>query len=388
MNYNNPSYLRTARIIAIVCGSLFCIFSYLYLWKVQGGILGMAQHVLSKGLTVYYPPVGAGIITLLLLLLQMLLNSFCKLQREWHCVSFFPSFFTLAMLSSVAATAYTHFQFGHWIWLYPVGIVVFFFVVSFFKHLTTTFDTRAGGIIVRTLIPNLITFIILAVMCLWLSDTKEVTYYRYAIEYNLSKGNIDEALEIGSRSKVSSPEIAALRVYSLQKKDLLGERLFLYPQDYGADGMLLNLSDSVRMVFPPMQLYRELGAYPNSENQPTVEFLELLNNSDQAKQPMAEQYLLCAYLLERNLDKFADKLKKVYHFEEDSVVKLPRYYQEALVLYQHIRPGRINYKNSIQETNYEDYKRLVRSSSISQVSMNISRTDFGKTYWWYYDNVK
>jgi hypothetical protein len=179
-----------------------------------------------------------------------------------------------------------------------------------------------------------------------------------------------------------------LRVYSLQKKDLLGERLFLYPQDYGADGMWLNVSDSVRMVFPPMQLYRELGAYPNSENQPTVEFLELLNNSDQAKQPMAEQYLLCAYLLERNLDKFADKLKKVYHFEEDSVVKLPRYYQEALVLYQHIRPGRINYKNSIQETNYEDYKRLVRSSSISQVSMNISRTDFGKTYWWYYDNVK
>ena len=63
------------------------------------------------------------------------------------------------MISSVASTAYTHFQFGYWIWLYPAGLVAFLFVVSFFKHLSTTFDVRAGGVIIRTLIPNLITFI-------------------------------------------------------------------------------------------------------------------------------------------------------------------------------------------------------------------------------------
>lgn len=388
MNYNNPSSIRTARVIAIVCGSLFCIFSYFYIWKVQGGILGMAQHVLSNGLTVYFPPVGAGIITVLLLFLQMLLNRIFKLQREWHCISYYPSFFTLAMISSVASTAYTHFQFGYWIWLYPVGLVAFMFVVSFFKHLSTTFDVRAGGVIIRTLIPNLIIFIILAIICMWLSDTNEVAHDQYAIEYNLSKRDVDSALEVGNKSKATNPEITALRIYSLQKKDLLGEKLFMYPQEYGADGMLLNLADSVRMIFPPMQLYKELGAYPRFANESAVEFLELLNKSEQARQPMAEQYLLCAYLLDRDLDKFVDKLRVVYHFNEDSVIKLPRYYQEALVLYQHNHPGKINYKNSIQEANYEDYRRMVKSSAISQVSKNKSKVDFGNTYWWYYDTVK
>ena len=69
MNYNHPQIQKAVDIIHIVVGFLFCLFSFLYLWKVQGGVIGMAQHVLSGGQTVYSPLVGAIVLTIALFVL-------------------------------------------------------------------------------------------------------------------------------------------------------------------------------------------------------------------------------------------------------------------------------------------------------------------------------
>ena len=51
-----PTYKkRTARMISWVCGSLFTLFSLLYLFVMQADLLATAQHLLSKVQTVYSP---------------------------------------------------------------------------------------------------------------------------------------------------------------------------------------------------------------------------------------------------------------------------------------------------------------------------------------------
>lgn len=387
MNYNNPQTKGTARFISVVCGSLFCLFSFLYLWQVQGVVLGMAQHVLSQGLTVYSPLVGAAIITFLLLLLQVILNRILRVSGEWYCFSFFPSFFTLAMITSVDQSAYEGFSFGHWIFTYPIGLILYVVLAIVVKQLPSSYDSRSGSLMIRLMIPNLLIFLFFSVLSLSLSKNSETLYNQLEIEYNLSRGNIDKALEIGAKSPATNAQITALRAYALSKSGLLAERLFCYPQEYGADGLLLQRADTVRMIFSPQTLYRELGAYPRYHKEPAVEFLELLDKSDKAKQPMAQDYLLCAYLLEGSLDKFVDKLATIYALN-DSVVELPRYYEEALVLYQRRNPGRFTYRNAIQETNLADYLKMVRSASSSVMGGNRTRRDFGTTYWWYYDSLK
>lgn len=387
MNYNNPQTKGTARFISVVCGSLFCLFSFLYLWQVQGVVLGMAQHVLSEGLTVYSPLVGAAIITFLLLLLQVILNRILRLQGVWYCLSFFPSFFTLAMVSCVDQSAYEGFSLGYWAFLYPVGLILYVGLALVIRLLPSSFDSRSGSLMVRLMIPNLLIFLFLSVLSLSLSKNSETLHNQLDIEYNLSLGNIERALEIGAKSPATNSQITALRAYGLSKSGLLAERLFCYPQSYGADGLLLQRADTVRMIFSPDVLYRDLGAYPRYHKEPAIEYLELLDKSDKAKQPMAQDYLLCAYLLEGSLDKFVDKLAAVYQLN-DSVVELPRYYEEALVLYQRRNPGRFTYRNAVQETNLDDYLKMVRSASNSVMGRNRTRRDFGTTYWWYYDSLR
>ena len=86
-----PTYKkRTARMISWVCGSLFTLFSLLYLFVMQADLLATAQHLLSKGQTVYSPLWGAVVITLLLLLLQGVFRRIMVLSVAFPCALLFP----------------------------------------------------------------------------------------------------------------------------------------------------------------------------------------------------------------------------------------------------------------------------------------------------------
>ena len=58
--------------INLVCSLLFAVFVFLYLLFFQGDLLFYAQHVLSDGMTVYNPLIGAVILTTLALLMSFL----------------------------------------------------------------------------------------------------------------------------------------------------------------------------------------------------------------------------------------------------------------------------------------------------------------------------
>ena len=386
MARTNPEIARTARIVSVVCGSLFCLFCFFYLWKVQGVVLGMAQHVLSEGLTTYNPLIGACIFTVVLQILQHLVNSVAKLQREWTCLSYFPSFFTLALFTSADATAYRGFHLDYWLWLYPLGLVLFIVVTVLSKRFTRTYSTREGGIFLRMTLPNLVLFLLQAALTVALGNTDEKIHNQLAIEYNLSQGRLDEALEVGKLSKATTVEITALRNLALYQKGELAERLFTYPQKFGAEGLLLDRADTARMIYSPAEFYKQLGAYKHHEGQPAREYLWMLNLSPRAQQPMAEQYQLCAYLLDRDLESFGERIGQVYQLNDSVCEELPRSYAEALVLYLRTHPGKYPYHNEVQETNYQDYQNMVSSVDNSILSQNKTIRDFGTTFWYYYDH--
>ena len=82
-----PTYKkRTARMISWVCGSLFTLFSLLYLFVMQADLLATAQHLLSKGQTVYSPLWGTVIITFLLLLLQGVFRRIMVYPLRFHAL--------------------------------------------------------------------------------------------------------------------------------------------------------------------------------------------------------------------------------------------------------------------------------------------------------------
>lgn len=387
MDLKKPQYQRTARIVAVVCGSFFCLFTFLYLWRVQGPVLGMAQHVLSNGLTIYNPLVGAFIITLTLWLIQFLISVIFNPQREWYALGFFPSFWILALVTSVHATVYEGLTLGYWIWLFPLGLLVFAVLLFLSRHFFHRYELRDGNLTLRILTPNLIVMLCLSLLTIYLGNTDEAILDKMHAEYLLTRGEYSQALQLGKSTVRPTKDLTALRAYALYRRNELGDHLFDYPQPYGADGLLLNLPDTARMLFSPLRLYRELGAYPRYNGEPALEFLELLELSEKARQPMTDQYLLCAYLLERKLNRFAEKMDQVYSLNDSVVPPLPHFYRQALVIYNRQHPERFRYRDKAFEAKYDEYCRTKTTVGSSLAARNLLRREFGTTYWWYYDTV-
>lgn len=383
MNYNHPQIQKAVHIIHIVVGFLFCLFSFLYLWKVQGGVIGMAQHVLSGGQTVYSPLVGAIVLTIALFVLQKVLNRFFRLRRELYALSFFPSFLCMACLTDVAASAYSGISMGGWKLGLPLAFVIFILFILILKRFPNRSNSHVGGVEVRLFLPNAISLLLLAIMTCVFSNTDEKIHQQYKIEYCLMNNDYEGALKVGKKSNQANQETTALRAYALSKRNELGEHLFEYPQLYGPEGLLIPRADSVHMVFNPDSLYYALGAYPRYHKEPAMEFLTLLKQAPhQAIEPMAGEYYLCGLLLDKRLQDFVETLPD-YYVMMDSVA-LPHYYEEALVLYS--RQGYYTeHLDSLLDSQYEKYDSIKVSAKNAKQAANLTMNDYQHTYWWYYD---
>ena len=383
MNYNNPQHRAAVGWCYFLYSVLFCTFCYIFLWKVQGGMLGMAQHILSHGQTVYFPPIGALVLTVVLWLVQLLLNSITRLRGEWYALSFFPSFLLLAALTYADSTLYT----GASITPLKVGVplaLLVYFVVAFTLRGTAPFTSQRGyGWEIRLLLPNAIIMMLSFIFTCSLSYTEKELHNQVEIEYAIARGDYQKALTIGKYSPKVNQTTTALRAVAMAYEGVLGDKLFNYPQLYGAEGLLLNRADSLRLLYSPDSLYFRLGAYPSARTTTALMFLQWLDKSEKQRKPLAKDYLLAALLLECKLPEFVEELNKIQEISDS--IDYPRYYQEALILYRHRFRPELPYHNIIQETNYEDYQAAMRQGQDDNAASNLAGEDFGTTYWWYYD---
>ena len=166
-------------------------------------------------------------------------------------------------------------------------------------------------------------------------DSTDVTTYTRQVRDCMAEGDYAGALRIGERSDKTDRQLMMLRMEALRHEHLMGERLFGYP-----------------IV---------------GEGKPLV--------------GKGGDYELCAYLIDRDLNRFAATLPKYYTVSK----LLPRHYREALVLYNHLRANPVVvYHDNVMDPDFDDLQKQRRTYADKKAAQVVISRNYGGTYWYYY----
>ncbi len=364
----------------IVCGIVFCIFTFVYLFFYQADLLTMEQHILSNGITRYNRLIGAIILTLLAILLQYAYDAVTKRSIKQPALTYFPSALLLAILTDVSPDVDKGYSLGKWIWLAPITILIYGGIVYLSVYKTGDTDLRDKKSIYRTIWENLIILFAIILFVGSTANTSRIFHKRIKIENMIDKGNIDGALNIKSGLRDTDSTTTMLRAYALSRKGLLGEKLFEYPVCGKSKALFPDGTTTKCMIISDGDIYNHVARILKQRLKP-MDYLLWMRKHGYAKKPLKD-YLLCAYLMDRNIDGFAKEIAK----DKDMAhKKLAKHYKEALVLYNHVRSNPIiTYHNDIMEADYTDMQTLVREAKSPEERKASIQKTYGNTYWYYY----
>ena len=380
MNYNHQVRNDGTTTIKAVCAVVLVCFTFFWLYFFQADVMYMVQHVLSEGETRYHRFWGALLLTAILWLLQLVVYRLVKLHKRGHALTWFPSMLVLAVLCSVEADFDQHATFGNWKWLAPLVLVAWGLLVWLAK-IAQPYETdcRSFSVLRRVWI-NLLTAVLMIIGVAAYSNTNAVFHYRTHAEVAMVQGNYDEALRVGSRSLETDSSLVMVRMYALSRQGLLAERLFEYPIVTSSNVMLPTMQTVRMLVYPTDSLYRHLGAIPRRAMRP-MDYLRAILRSGQAK-PAAADYLLCGYLIDCDLDGFVSELPHYYTVNDS----LPRYYREALVLYNRLRSHpQIVYHDAVLDVDFTDMRKMMAACKHDDERRGKLLENYAGSYWYYYD---
>lgn len=369
-----------------MCAIVFCVFSFCFLYFFQADILTVAQHVLSKGITSYKPLLGAILITLVLQAVQLVLNSFLRLTKRFHAITYLPSMLLLGMITDINSDIDLHYSIGSWVWVFPLVILIWLGIAVFARNLQEIEpDNVSSGLFSRVMWINMLVMSLLIIMTVSISNTNAVFHYRMKAESCLLKGDFAGALEPGKKSLESDVNLQMIRMYALTMTGQLGERLFNYPTP-GNSSVILPVEGKSRFAFfPTRNLYKSLGAKPG-EKMTTEKYLELMQRRDSIDDKRIADYQLCGLLIDRRLDEFVKQLR-VHYSENDTLIidRLPKHYREAMTLYTHLRSNPIQvYHNSVMDEDWNNLQELEAQYPDKTERKGKVEEKYRGTYWYYY----
>ena len=215
------------------------------------------------------------------------------------------------------------------------------------------------------------------------ANTNHLFHYEMKVARLVGSGFYDDALQVGSHYAKTTRNLTSQRAYALSQKGELGEGLFSYPMQ-GSQYLLPIVQDRV-FSHNNRQVFRSLGYIPNTDGDfPTTRFLEMANRRDTLSSRTLHDYLLCAYLLDRNLPAFNSLLKLTYMQSEE---RLPRYYREALLLsaqaHEDLRADSTTWTTQDAER-FDDFLGVLQEVGEDSLDAVASSCLFGDTYWHYY----
>ena len=367
--------------IRIICAVLFATFSFLYILMLQGELLALVQDHLAQGQTSNNTFITALIITSLLMVLQFLLNKAGQLHGRYEAFSYLPSCVLLALITKVDST----FSYSWMQWVMALVVVaVIYLLVSWIS--SNTFQPRDVKFL-RQFTPNLGVLTLLFLFTGWYGNNAPADQMELAAWKYTHAEQYDKVLEVGKRSDDCNVELTALRNLALAKTGQLGTRLFAYPQPYGSNGLLMNRYNMQTPSYGAKEYYNALGATPYGGESATDFYKRMMVKTDSV---IYRDMYLSALLLDKDLATFAtctagDK-QDVEGFSD-----APVHYQEAWMIYneQHpFTPIAFVPAEAVSQR-YHDYLTL-REAHASEpiVLQNLSKRQFGDTYWYYYDFVK
>lgn len=382
MNYNRSTKNDSAITVRVVCAVVFVVFTFLWLFFFQADLLSVAQHVFSGGRTSYNRLTGTLLITLVLVLLQLGIYYFLPLRKFTYALTYLPSFLALALLTSVGENLDCHFSLGRWAWLAPVLLVIWGVAVWVARSMQPYESRTATGLFSRCMWVNMLTMALMIIGVTLTANTNAVFHFRSHAENALINHDYDEALRVGNESLETDASLMMVRMYALSRKGQLGERLFHYPVYPSSEAILPTKTVARMLMYPADSVYRYLGAVPRRPMQPK-EYLAAIMRSGQAKAPAAD-YLLCGYLIDKDLDSFARQIGRFYTVNDS----LPRHYREALVLYTHLRSHpEVVYHDPVLDVDYDDLQQLEASYSLATERKGKVMEHYANSYWYYYEYV-
>ena len=376
----NLMYNKVTHIISIGCGIVFSLYSFLYLYLLQGHVVEALHFSLAHGRTNYSVFWGAVVLTFVLVLIRYGLNVLLKLHGPWVAFSYFPSFLLLGVLTDVDRSVFHGGGFAHyWAWLLPLLLVIYVIVALFIRNVfknrvwssvLDVYNINAGMLVLGCLIP------------MFIGNTDINFHQELAVEHHIRHGDFSAALRIGKKSFHTTKTLNILRANAMACCDSLGDELFAYPQPYKSDGLMFTITTPKNelLCFNADTLYHMIGAI-HHVGEKNIDYLKRISKIDSIGD-MGKQYYLSALLLDKQLNEFRIALDSVY----PKRARIPKYYKQALLLHQQkdtVNRWIINDSIMINRFN-SFFEKRQKSYPSKDVEKNLMCREFGKTYWWYY----
>lgn len=377
--YIHAAYKKAARIQTVVCGFLFSVFSFTYLYVFQRDVLEALHFSLAHGKTHFAPLASAVIITVVLLLLRWGVDSLLGLKGSVRALSYFPSCLVLGALTDVGKNVYTADYHTSWGWMLPL-ILLGYIVGAYWLRRIFRNQLNHEENPVALMNCNILILVALCLMTALIGNTNRSFHHELETEHYLRTHQYQQALEVGGHSLEASRTLTVLRAIALSRAGQLGERLFNFPQYYRSDGLFFADDSTQTYRYTNDSIYYLLGVRPYS-GEDRMEFLRNICYKGTAKYT-ALDYYLSALLLEKQLDAFCLAVNDLCEMEEG----LPRYYNEAVLLYRDSHPEYpVHINDSVLLKRYADYRERQSAFASPVEERNGMRREFGDTYWWYFD---
>lgn len=367
--------------IKVVCAIIFIVFVVSYVFSFQGDLLTMIQNVWSDGQTRYHRGVGVAIITLILSLVAFVVSLLIKLPQRTFSLVFFPSFLMLGLLTAVHVDGGSVTTSLGWLVASPVMLVLYVFVTgqirSYQPFLTPLHST---SFLSHPWWTNILLLVCMMCMTYMMGNTDRTLHTRLKVERYCQKKQWDKALETGLPQYDNDSSLTMLRALALANKGELGSRLFNYDATGGSAALMPQQDKSVTFLLgSDIQLWKTVGVAPRDRSQTMCAFLkkELRRGTVNA---VAKDYILCSYLLDRDLKTFARTLP-LYYAINDS---LPTHYAEAYVMYCE----KYNVSDTLlapaMKADYADFLTTMREQPSRVLRESAIRSAYFGTYWYYY----
>lgn len=380
MSYRKSKRSDSTITIRVMCAIVFVVFSLSWLYAFQADVLAMTQNVLSEGLTNYDKMVGAIVITVSLYVLQLIVNGITRMFIQFHALTYAPSMLILGILTGVTYQADEGLTFSFSWWLLFLVIIIYAVCVYIAYRIMRTGKNEGLGIISRPMWVNMLLMAVSMMAVSYIGNTNAIFHYRMKVEGLLLEGKYDQAMEVGKQSLESDEHLMMLRMFALARQDRLGEHLFEYPITGNSSQILPTNGATYMLLCPTDSLYKFLGARPAEPMNPQ-RYLQMLQRRDSVPQKAIADYLLCGYLIDRQIDKFAQEISKYYPIDDH----LPKHYKEALTIYNHLRSHPvISYSTPVMEEDFSNLQELERQYGDAQERKVQVSEHYRGTYWYYY----
>lgn len=360
-----------------ICNIVFVSFCFCYLYYYQADLLSLMQYTYSDGQTHYNHLWGAVLTALLLLSVNLLA---IRRNKEFHTFSawtFFPSAILLTFITGGRQTEDLNLSFG---FIACMSLIAVCLYVIFSKCIRNFIRTNSEKINNNSFIKNLwINLLIITVHFMYVcafSNSDRLFHARLHVLQSLCEKDYDEALSTIVKLETSDRQLTTLIVYTLSKKNMLAERLFEYPLRGGSVSLLPDSTLTSKFGFD--EIYHHLNLkIPGNQIHNSIEFIR----HGKGINKQAADYILCGYLMDKNLDAFVENITKYYDIND----LLPKHYREALTLYVHSHTApKVIFKNSIMDADFQDYQNMEHDITDTEERKNKLRDTYGNTYWYYY----